>query len=386
MIFLEIKVSFYININPRHNKEIGKKMEVTLTSLSKNFGEVKAVNNLNLKINDGEFVALLGPSGCGKTTTLLMIAGIYRPTAGGIYFGDRIVNEVLPKDRKIGMVFQSYALYPHMTVLDNIVFPLKLQKIPKEEREKRAKEVTELVQIGELLNRKPAQLSGGQQQRVALCRALIKKPEILLLDEPLSNLDAKLRSFMRAELKRLQKELGITTIFVTHDQVEAMTMSDKIALLKLGKLQQYSSSDELYNRPENLFVAGFIGNPPMNFIDVFLEQAQEKFLLKNEDITIKISSKIGKIIKSCTQDNQMVLGVRPEDVKIDHEEGEIGEVYVVEPMGMQVLVTVKLGNLQIKILTAPPFTKKMGEKVKFHFDLEKIHLFDKNTAKPLFLN
>jgi len=361
-------------------------MEVTLTSLSKNFGEVKAVNNLDLKINDGEFVALLGPSGCGKTTTLLMIAGIYRPTNGCIYFGNDIVNEVAPKNRKIGMVFQSYALYPHMTVRDNIVFPLKLQKIPKEEREKRAKEVTELVQIGELLNRKPAQLSGGQQQRVALCRALIKKPEILLLDEPLSNLDAKLRSFMRAELKRLQKELGITTIFVTHDQVEAMTMSDKIALLKLGKLQQYSSSDELYNRPENLFVAGFVGNPSMNFIDVFLEQAQEKFLLKNEDITIKIPSKIGKIIKSCTQDNQMVLGVRPEDVKIDHEEGEIGEVYVVEPMGMQVLVTVKLGNLQIKILTAPPFIKKMGEKVKLHFDLEKIHLFDKNTAKPLFLN
>ncbi|PKP61513.1 sugar ABC transporter ATP-binding protein [Candidatus Atribacteria bacterium HGW-Atribacteria-1] len=361
-------------------------MEVKLKNLSKYFGKVKAVNNFNLEINDGEFVALLGPSGCGKTTTLLMIAGIYKPTTGDIYFGEDIVNEVPPKDRKIGMVFQSYALYPHMTVLDNIVFPLKLRKTPREEREKRAKEVAKLVQIEELSDRKPAQLSGGQQQRVALCRALIKKPDILLLDEPLSNLDAKLRTLMRAELKRLQKRLGITTIFVTHDQVEAMTMSDRIALLELGELQQYSSSDELYNQPENLFVAGFIGSPPMNFIDVFLEQAEEKLLLKSEDITIEIPSKIGKLIQSRSRDNEIVLGIRPEDIKIDHKKGEEAEVYVVEPMGMQVLVTVKLGNLQIRVLTIPPFTKKMGEKVKLHLNANKIHLFDKNTERSLLLN
>jgi ABC-type sugar transport system ATPase subunit len=246
--------------------------------------------------------------------------------------------------------------------------------------------VAKLVQIEELLDRKPAQLSGGQQQRVALCRALIKKPDILLLDEPLSNLDAKLRTLMRAELKRLQRKLGITTIFVTHDQVEAMTMSDKIALLELGELQQYSSSDELYNRPENLFVAGFIGSPPMNFIDVFPEQVEEKFLLKNEDITIEIPSKIGKLIQYRSRDNGIVLGIRPEDIKIDHKKGEEAEVYVVEPMGMQVLVTVKLGNLQIKVLTAPPFTKEMGEKVKLHFNANKIHLFDKNTERSLLLN
>jgi len=361
-------------------------MEVKLENLSKHFGKVKAVNNFNLEINDGEFVALLGPSGCGKTTTLLMIAGIYKPTAGGIYFGDKIVNEVLPKDRKIGMVFQSYALYPHMTVFDNITFPLKLRKIPKEERERRVKEVAKLVQIEELLDRKPAQLSGGQQQRVALCRALIKKPDILLLDEPLSNLDAKLRTLMRAELKRLQRKLGITTIFVTHDQVEAMTMSDKIALLQLGELQQYSPSDELYNRPVNLFVAGFIGSPPMNLIDVSLEQAEEKLLLKNEDITIEIPSKIGKLIKSRSQDNKIVLGIRPEDITIDHKKGEEAEVYVVEHMGMQVLVTVKLGNLQIKVLTAPPFAKEMGDKVKLHFNVNKIHLFDKKTERSLLSN
>ncbi len=361
-------------------------MEVRLKNLSKHFGKVKAVNNFNLEINDGEFVALLGPSGCGKTTTLLMIAGIYKPTTGDIYFGEKIVNEVLPKDRKIGMVFQSYALYPHMTVLDNIVFPLKLRKTPRDERERRANEVAELVQIEELLDRKPAQLSGGQQQRVALCRALVKKPDILLLDEPLSNLDAKLRTLMRAELKRLQKRLGITTIFVTHDQVEAMTMSDKIALLELGELQQYSSSDELYNRPENLFVAGFIGSPPMNLIDVFLEQLEEQFLLKNEDITIEIPAKIGKLIQSRSQDKEIVLGIRPEDIKIDHKKGKEAEVYVIEPMGMQVLVTVKLGNLQIRVLTTPPFTKKMGEKVKLHLNANKIHLFDKNTERSLLLN
>ena len=361
-------------------------MEVRLNNLSKYFGRVKAVNNFNLEINDGEFVALLGPSGCGKTTTLLMIAGIYKPTKGGIYFGDKIVNEVLPKDRKIGMVFQSYALYPHMTAFDNITFPLKLLKTPKEEREKRAREVAKLVQIEELLDRKPSQLSGGQQQRVALCRALIKKPDILLLDEPLSNLDAKLRTLMRAELKRLQRKLGITTIFVTHDQIEAMTMSDKIALLKSGELQQYSSSDELYNRPENLFVAGFIGSPPMNFIDVFLEQVEEKLLLKSEDITIEIPSKIGKLIQSRSLDDKIVLGIRPENIKIDQKKGDEAEVYVIEPMGMQVLVTVKLGNLQIRILTTPPFEKKMGEKIRLFFNLEKIHLFDKNTERSLLSN
>jgi len=384
---VNVKYNFLVKVRDKNIiRRLGKKMEVRLKNLSKHFGKVKAVNNFNLEINDGEFVALLGPSGCGKTTTLLMIAGIYKPTTGDIYFGEKIVNEVLPKDRKIGMVFQSYALYPHMTVLDNIVFPLKLQKTSRDERERRANEVAELVQIEELLDRKPAQLSGGQQQRVALCRALVKKPDILLLDEPLSNLDAKLRTLMRAELKRLQKRLGITTIFVTHDQVEAMTMSDKIALLQLGELQQYSSSDELYNRPENLFVAGFIGSPPMNLIDVFLEQAEEQFLLKNEYITVDIPSKIGKLIQSRSQDNEIVLGIRPEDIKIDHKKGKEAEVYVIEPMGMQVLVTAKLGNLQIKVLTAPPFIKKMGENVKLHFNTNKIHLFDKNTERSLLLN
>ncbi|RLE71312.1 MAG: glycerol-3-phosphate ABC transporter ATP-binding protein, partial [Thermoprotei archaeon] len=254
-------------------------VEVKLVDLCKYFGPVKAVDHLNLHIKDREFVALLGPSGCGKTTTLLMIAGIYKPTSGYIYFGDEIVNDVPPKDRNVGMVFQSYALYPHMTVFDNIAFPLKLKKVPKQEIEKKVKEVAEFLRIAELLDRKPSQLSGGQQQRVALARALAKEPQIFLMDEPLSNLDAKLRIMMRAELKRMQKELGITTIYVTHDQVEAMTMADRIAVLNLGRLQQYGTPDELYNKPSNVFVAGFIGSPPMNFIDGSLVETDDKLAI-----------------------------------------------------------------------------------------------------------
>ncbi|HDJ83484.1 MAG TPA: ABC transporter ATP-binding protein, partial [Desulfurococcaceae archaeon] len=262
-------------------------VSVRLENLTKCFGRVIAVNNLNLEIKDGEFVALLGPSGCGKTTTLLMIAGIYKPTKGYIYFDDVIVNDLPPKDRNIGMVFQSYALYPHMRVFDNIAFPLKLQKLPKEEIKKRVLETAKLLRIEDLLNRKPAQLSGGQQQRVALARALAKQPNLFLMDEPLSNLDAKLRVIMRAELKRLQKSLGITTIYVTHDQVEAMTMADRIAVLNKGELQQYSTAEELYSKPSNLFVAGFIGSPPMNFIECTLVERDNKYYLDASDFSIE---------------------------------------------------------------------------------------------------
>ncbi len=248
-------------------------MEVTLDRVSKLFGKVKAVDDVGFKVGDGEFVALLGPSGCGKTTTLLMIAGIYKPSAGEIRFGDRVVNALLPKDRKIGMVFQSYALYPHMTVYENIVFPLRLQRMPEKLMRERAERLADLVQIQELLDRRPGQLSGGQQQRVALSRALVKEPDILLLDEPLSNLDAKLRIAMRGEIKRLQKQLGITTIFVTHDQLEAMTMADRIALMRNGRLMDYRDPHEMYDRPRSQFTADFIGSPPINFLRARVEQA-----------------------------------------------------------------------------------------------------------------
>ncbi|MEA3485157.1 MAG: ABC transporter ATP-binding protein [Candidatus Aerophobetes bacterium] len=362
-------------------------MKVIFKDLSKHFADIKAVDDLNLEINDGEFVALLGPSGCGKTTTLLMVAGIYKPTKGYVYFNERIVNNVLPKDRKIGMVFQSYALYPHMTVFDNIVFPLKLKRTPREEMKRRALKVVRLVQIEELLDRKPAQLSGGQQQRVALCRALIKEPEILLLDEPLSNLDARLRIAMRSELKRLQKDLGITTIFVTHDQIEAMTMADRVAVMKMGYLQQFSTPDDLYNYPKNLFVAGFIGSPPINFIDVSLERSNGKFILKNESLEIELSRGIGSKVESNFMGSEIVFGIRPEHMAINQEKKGIeAEIYVIEPLGREILVTVKVGDLFLKVLTSPPFTTEIGNKAWLNFNLDKIMLFDKKTEKSLLLS
>ncbi|RKX55504.1 MAG: sugar ABC transporter ATP-binding protein [Thermotoga sp.] len=361
-------------------------MKVILKDLSKHFGNVKAVNNLNLEINDGEFIALLGPSGCGKTTTLLTVAGLYKPTRGYIYFNDRIVNEVSPKDRKIGMVFQSYALYPHMTVFDNITFPLKLKKTPREDRKRKALDVARLVHIEGLLNRKPAQLSGGQQQRVALCRALIKEPEILLLDEPLSNLDAKLRAAMRSELKRLQKDLSITTIFVTHDQVEAMTMADRVAVMNEGVLQQFSNPDELYNYPKSLFVAGFIGSPSINLIDVSLARSNGKFFLKGKGVQIELPREISSRVESNSLSPQLVFGIRPEHITVNQKkEGIKAEVYVVEPLGRENLVTIKTSDISLKVLTSP--TLKIGpeEKVWIDFNLDKIMLFDKETGRSLLL-
>lgn len=361
-------------------------MKVILKDLSKHFGEVKAVDDLDLEIDDGEFVALLGPSGCGKTTILLMIAGIYKPTKGLIYFDERVVNNVLPKDRKIGMVFQSYALYPHMTAFSNIVFPLRLMKVHKEEMEERVRKVAQLVRIEELLNRKPGQLSGGQQQRVALARALIKEPEILLLDEPLSNLDARLRIMMRSELKRLQKDLGITTVFVTHDQLEALTMADRVAVVNLGCLQQFSTPDELYNHPKNLFVAGFIGSPPINFINVSLEKSDGRFLLKSRDFEIPLPKELGSKAGNNSTSSEVVLGIRPEHITINEKEGMDTEVYVVEPLGREILVSAQLGDSMIKVLTSPPFKADMGEKVRLSFKLDKIMLFDKKTEKSLLLD
>ena len=243
-------------------------MRVELDNLSKAWDGVVGADRITLEVADGEMVAFLGPSGCGKTTTLLMVAGIYRPTGGTISFDGRVVNEVAPKDRGIGMVFQSYALYPHMTVFGNISYPLRLKRLEKGEIRKRVEQVADMMGIGDLLDRRIAQLSGGQQQRVSLGRALVKEPQLLLFDEPLSNLDARLRLAMRGEIKRLQSDLGITSIYVTHDQVEAMTMADKIAVMSKGVLQAYDIPEALYDRPKTLFVAGFVGNPPMNFFDV----------------------------------------------------------------------------------------------------------------------
>ncbi len=357
-------------------------MRVVLEQLTKRFGTVTAVNDLDLEIRSGEFVALLGPSGCGKTTTLLMIAGIYRPTSGGIVFGDRRVDHLLPKDRGIGMVFQSYALYPHMTVAENIGFPLEVRgAVGKQEREQRVREAAARVEVDELLERRPAQLSGGQQQRVALARALVKRPDILLLDEPLSNLDARLRHEMRGEIKRLQKEVGITSIFVTHDQLEALTMADRVAVMRDARLQSYATPAELYDRPANRFVAGFIGSPPMNFIPADLAARDGELVARAQDIELALPP----AQRPRGAPAGATVGVRPEHIAIvSSGEGQAaGEVYVVEPVGREQIVDVQVGERRLRVVAPPGYGGKIGDRVGLRFALDRLHLFDPQSGDRL---
>jgi len=359
-------------------------MDVHLENISKHFGKVKAVDDVSLEVKSGEFVALLGPSGCGKTTMLLMIAGIYKPTAGTIRFGERVVNDLLPKDRKIGMVFQSYALYPHMSVFENIVFPLRLQRIPQGEIKKRADKMAEMVQVQQLLDRRPGQLSGGQQQRVALARALVKEPNLLLLDEPLSNLDAKLRLAMRAEIKRLQKDLGITTIFVTHDQLEAMTMADRVALLQDGHLVAYRQPHELYDHPNSLFAAEFIGSPPMNFLNVRVQATAGGAALVGDGIDVPLDGEVAKKAAALGAGRQVIMGIRPEDVSVAEEGGDgRAEVYVVEPLGRDMLLDLRIQEAPVRVLAPPSFHAAIGSSISLVFDRTKIHLFDPESKEAL---
>jgi ABC-type sugar transport system ATPase subunit len=364
---------------------------IVLEKITKTFGRVVAVKELNLEIRDGEFVALLGPSGCGKTTTLLLIAGIYRPTSGNIYFDDVLMNDVAPKDRYVGLVFQSYALYPHMSVYENIAFPLRLNRTPRHEIDRKVREVAELAKIEELLDRKPGQLSGGQQQRVALCRALVKEPEVLLLDEPLSNLDARLRIETRAEIKRLQKELGITTILVTHDQVEALSMADRVAVMHQGVLQQYTTPEELYNHPKNLFVASFIGDPPINLLPVHYrrERKQARLLLPNGQGALAIPEELARRLEAqgITEAEELTLGVRPDDVQLSEEETPEGfpaAVYLAETLGGEVLVHFRLGEIPIRVLVPQGFRVQVGQHFWLVPDPEKLHLFASDGRSLLF--
>ncbi len=356
-------------------------MKITLEALCKLFGKVKAVDNLNLEIRDGEFVALLGPSGCGKTTTLLMLAGIYKPFSGSIRFGEKVVNHLIPKERNIGMVFQSYALYPHMSAFDNISYPLKLKKVHKREMKKRVQETADMMGIGELLDRKPAELSGGQQQRVAVARALVKEPAILLFDEPLSNLDAKLRLRMRGEIKRLQESLGVTSVYVTHDQVEAMTMASRIAVMNYGVLQTYGVPNQLYDHPDTLFVAGFIGAPPMNFLEMRFEERDNGFYLKSQALEIRIPDERGALAKQNDVPQRVTMGIRPEDISVVAErDGDFkAEVYLIEPLGREDLVTFRFDAEEIRALTPAPFDGWTGETICLKLDKEKVHLFNPET-------
>jgi len=360
--------------------------DVRLDGLTKHFGNVKAVDNLNLRICDKEFLTLLGPSGCGKTTSMRLIAGLETPTSGNIYIGGKLVNDVPPKDRDVAMVFQSYALYPHMTVYDNISFPLRMRKYAKDEVRKRVRKVCELLQIEELLERKPKQLSGGQQQRVALGRAIVREPKVFLMDEPLSNLDAKLRVYMRAELKNLQKKIGITTVYVTHDQVEAMTMSDRIALMSKGVLQQLGTTHEVYSRPSSTFVAGFLGTPPMNFLSCsFIEENGGGYL--DVGSFRYDASELKDAIKSGASSSELILGVRPEDTSLSREKNLQSsieaKVYVTEPLGSEVIVDLRVGDNIVKVKAPPEFTMNIGEKVWIGFNRDRIHLFDRKTEKAI---
>lgn len=357
---------------------------VLLKNVTKRFGNVVAVNNLSLETVDKEFLVLLGPSGCGKTTALRCIAGLETPEDGDIYIGDRLVNDMDPRERDVAMVFQSYALYPHMTVFNNLAFPLENMKVPKDKIKVKVRQVAELLKIEMLLDRKPKQLSGGQRQRVALGRAMVRDPQVFLMDEPLSNLDAKLRVYMRTELKKLQKELGVTTIYVTHDQVEAMTMGDKIAILNEGVLQQTGSPDEIYFHPFNMFVAGFIGSPPINFFDCTLKS---RSVLDAGEFTFSLSKDLVKAAENATSDT-LVLGIRPQDILVfqdtkDKKNMIEAQVDVIEPLGETSILDLKIGEYLVKAVVSPDFKVKIGDKLRIIFPQEKVHIFDKKTEKTL---
>ena len=356
---------------------------VKFNKLTKRFGKLAAVDELTLEVQDGEFLVLLGPSGCGKTTALRCLAGLETPDSGEIYIGDKVVNELPPKDRDIAMVFQSYALYPHMTVRDNLAFPLKMRKFSKDEINKRVKKATDLLRISHLIERKPKQLSGGEAQRVALGRAIVREPKAFLMDEPLSNLDAKLRLYMRAELKRLQKDLGTTTIYVTHDQAEAMTMGDRVAVMNQGRLQQVATSHEVYFKPINLFVAGFLGSPPMNFVPCTLKGDGT---LESSVCHMRLPESITSIVKGKAMDGEVVLGFRPEDVALSRTSKPDAietEVYMYEPLGSEIIADLKVEENLIKAKTPPDFKMNIGEKLWLTIKEDAMHIFDKKSEVAL---
>jgi len=367
---------------------------VILRNVTKRFGKVVAVDNINLSLKDGEFVVLLGPSGCGKTTTLRLIAGLEEVTSGEIYIGDRVVNDLAPKDRNVAMVFQSYALYPHMSVFENIAFSLRLKHVPKDEIEKRVRRVAEMLQIDKFLNRKPRQLSGGQRQRVALARAIVRNPDVYLMDEPLSNLDAKLRVQTRAELLKLHKKLGTTTIYVTHDQVEAMTLGQRVAIINNGKLEQFDTPENVYMYPKTKFVAGFIGTPPMNFIPAKVFQEDGKIQLKLLNTKIEIPSELKAKMKRIPINRKVILGIRPEDLReekfLDRDSfvllGSFPLLFK-EDLGSETNLYFNIGlDNPLVVKTSSETKVEMDDVVPIYLNPFKIHLFDIDTGRNLFYN
>jgi multiple sugar transport system ATP-binding protein len=348
----------------------------------KTFGTAVAVAGLDLEIEDGEFVSLLGPSGCGKTTTLRMLAGLEYPTGGAIYIGERLVNNVPPAKRDIAMVFQSYALYPHMTVAENIAYPLRKRGVPKGERGAIVMRAARLLRLESLLDRKPRQLSGGQQQRVALGRALVREPQVFLLDEPLSNLDAQLRAHMRAELIELHQRIARTMIYVTHDQLEAMTMSGRIAVMNNGVLQQFAAPAEIYNRPCNTFVAGFIGTPAMVLADAELSFDDGRPVVRREGLVIALAP--GHVVPGASAGGivPVTLGVRPEDVVLGSGEHD-ALVRVVEPTGHECIVLLDVSGIAVTARAANDVRLRPGEPIKVGFRKERLHVFERPSGRRM---
>lgn len=362
---------------------------VTFDHVTKRFGDVVAVNNLDIQIEDKEFLVLVGPSGCGKSTALRLLAGLEEVTAGRILIGDKVVNDFPPKDRDIAMVFQSYALYPHMSVFDNMSFGLRLRKMPKEEIKRRVDKAATILDIQDLLQRKPRQLSGGQRQRVAVGRAIVRQPNVFLLDEPLSNLDAKLRVQTRAEISKLHQDLKTTFIYVTHDQVEAMTMATRIAVMNFGVLQQIDTPHNLYEMPANKFVAGFIGSPAMNFFEAKLVEADGKLAADTGDFKVDVPKSRGKAYGAYVG-KPVTLGIRPEDIHDskftppDIVPSKVeAKVDIVELMGNEIVTYVKSGKSDFIARVDPRSNYGVGDQVQLIFNVDNMHLFDKDTEMAI---
>jgi multiple sugar transport system ATP-binding protein len=357
--------------------------QVVLKEVNKLYDSVHAVKDVNLEIRDMEFVVLVGPSGCGKTTTLRMVAGLEEISSGEILIGGRVVNNLAPMDRDIAMVFQNYALYPHMSVFDNMAFGLKMRKFDKAEIAKRVKRAAEILDIGQLLQRKPRQLSGGQRQRVALGRAIVRHPQVFLFDEPLSNLDAKLRVQMRVELKKLHHRLGTTAIYVTHDQVEAMTLGDRVVVMKDGVVQQVGEPLQLYNQPANKFVAGFIGSPAMNFAPVTVGQSDGVVYLENEGLKIKLPGMQAERLRR-NLGEQVTLGIRPEDLRVatSSDASELtfnAVVEVVEQLGSETLLDLRVGRDTMVAAVEPTARAKIQETLRLAINPDRLYFFDAKT-------
>lgn len=369
---------------------------IKLENIVKRFGDFVAVKDFNLEVEDKEFVVFLGPSGCGKTTTLRLIAGLENPEEGDIFIDGQRVNDLSPADRDIAFVFQFYALYPHLSVYDNIAFPLKAVKVSKSEIDAQVKRVAEILQISGMLNRKPGILSGGEMQRVALGRAMVRQPKVYLLDEPMANLDAKIRVDTRAEIKRLQHEIGATTIFVTHDQVEAMSLADRIAVIHQGLLQQIGTPHEIYNKPESLFVAGFMGMPTMNLLDAELtgQEGESVLRLSHTDVYLRLSPERQARITSGAVENGLVFGIRPEHITVSGRQtgGQQipADVHLVEPLGPVNILDIRLGThsetqepILLRVRTRPTFQVTAEDTIWLNFDEAEMHLFDRETEQAV---